>query len=58
MLKEIKLINIKKATTFNAIPPKILKFSSGCSANILKLLVNKPLKTGKSLSNLKAIVNF
>ena len=47
--KKIKFINNKKATTFNTMQPKASKLSSQCSADILKLLVNEFLSTGKSL---------
>ena len=54
VLKEINLINNKKATTSNTMPPKISKFSSECSVDNLTLLVNKSLtSSGKFPSNLK-----
>ena len=38
MEEEIKLLNIKKATTFKNIPPKVLKFSAlSCSETLTKL---------------------
>ena len=38
MEKEIKLLNIKKATTFKNIPPKVLKSSAhNCSETLAKL---------------------
>ena len=38
MEKEIKLLNVKKATTFKKIPPKILKSSAySCSETLTKL---------------------
>ena len=38
MEKEIKLLNIKKTTTFKNIPPKILKSSAhSCSESLTKL---------------------
>ena len=54
VLKEINLINYKKATPSNTMPPKILKISSECSADTLILLVNKSLtSSGKFPLNLK-----
>ena len=47
--KKLKFINNKKATTFNTIQPKASKLSSECFADILKLLVNELVSTGKSL---------
>ena len=36
--KELKLLNIKKATRFKNIPPKVLKFSAySCSETLTKL---------------------
>ena len=43
VLKEINSINNKKANPFRAIPSKILKISSGCSADTLTSLTNKSL---------------
>ena len=38
MEKELKLLNIKKATRFKNIPPKVLKFSAySCSETLTKL---------------------
>ena len=54
VLKEINLINNKKATLSNTMPPKILKISSKCSADRLTSQVNKSLtNSGKFPSNLK-----
>ena len=54
VLKEVNLINNKKATASNTIPPNILKISSECFADTLTLLVNKSLtSSGKFPSNLK-----
>ena len=41
MEKEIKLLNIKKATTFKNVPPKVLKSSAhSCSETLIKLIHN------------------
>ena len=40
----IKLLNLKKATTHNSIPPKILKSSS--EANVLHRLFNETITKG------------
>ena len=51
--KEVQLINPKKASTSNSIPPKILKISSEVSADTLHNLFNDMLKTGNFPDNLK-----
>ena len=53
MEKEIQLINFKKVTTNDRIPPKILKISSEVSADALQSLFNDMLKTGNFPENLK-----
>ena len=54
VLKEINLINNKKATPSNTMPPKILKISPKCSADTLTSLVNTSLtNSGEFPSNLK-----
>ena len=41
MEKEIKLLNIEKATTFKNIPPKVLKSTAhSCSETLRKLFSN------------------
>ena len=41
MEKEINLLNIKKATTFKNIPPKVLQSSvHSCSETLIKLFNN------------------
>ena len=41
MEKEIKLLNIKKASTFKNVPPKVLKSSAhSCSETLIKLFHN------------------
>ena len=52
MQNEVELINLKKATTSDSIPPKILKISSEVSADALHSLFHM-LKTGKFPENLK-----
>ena len=51
--KEVQLINPKKASTSDSIPPKILKISSEVSADTLHNLFNDMLKTGNFPDNLK-----
>ena len=53
MEKQVKLINPKKATTSDSIPPKILKISSDVSADALHSLFNDMLKSGNFPENLK-----
>ena len=54
VLKEINIINNKKATPSSTMLPKILKISSECSADTFTSLVNKSLtSSGKFHSNLK-----
>ena len=53
MEKEIQNIDLKKATTKNTIPPKILKISCNTSAEILHNLFYECLITGNFLDNLK-----
>ena len=53
MAKEVRLINPKKATTSDSIPPKILKLSSEVSADALQSLFSDMLKTGNFPENLK-----
>ena len=51
--KEVQLINPKKASTSDSIPPKILKISSKVSADTLHNFFNDMLKTGNFPDNLK-----
>ena len=51
--KEIKNLNVKKATTHKNIPPKVLKTSAMVTAKTLKQLFNQALTTGEFPSNLK-----
>ena len=51
--KEVQLINPKKATTSDSIPPKILKISLEVSADALQSLFNYMLKTGNFPNKLK-----
>ena len=53
MEKDFQLINPKRATTSDSIPPKILKMSSEVSADALQSLFNDMLKTGNFSENLK-----
>ena len=53
MEKEIQNIDLKKATTKNTIPPKILKVSCNTSAETLHNLFNECLITGNFPDNLK-----
>ena len=53
MQKEVKLINPRKATTSDSIPPKTLKISSEVSADALQSLFNYMLKTGNFPENRK-----
>ena len=53
MEKEVQLINPKKATTSDSIPPKILKISPEVSADALQSLFDDILKTGNFPENLK-----
>ena len=53
MKKQVKLINPKKATTIDSIPPKILKISSDVSVDALHSLFDHMLKTGNFPENLK-----
>ena len=46
MQNEVQLINPKRATTSDSIPPKILTISSEVSADTLQSLFNDMLKTG------------
>ena len=50
---EVQLINPKKATTSDSIPPKILKLSAEVSADTLQSLFNDMLKTENFPENLK-----
>ena len=50
---EVQLINPKKASTSDGIPPKMLKISSQVSADTLHNLFNDMLKTGNFPNNLK-----
>ena len=50
---DIRLLNLKKATRHNKIPPKILKPSSEATDNILHRLFNEALTKGVFLDNLK-----
>ena len=43
---DIRLLNLKKATRHNKIPPKILKPSSEATDNILHRLFNEALTKG------------
>ena len=51
--KEIKNLNVKKATTHKNIPPKVLKTGAMVTAKTLKQLFNQALTTGEFPSNLK-----
>ena len=51
--KEIKNLNVKKATTHKNIPPKVLKTSAIVNAETLQQLFNQALTTGEFPSNLK-----
>ena len=51
--KEIKNLNVRKATTHKNIPPKVLKTSAMVTAETLQQLFNQALTTGKFPSNLK-----
>ena len=51
--KEIKNLNVKKATTHKNIPPKVLKTSAMVTAETLQNFFNEVLTTGKFPSNLK-----
>ena len=51
--KEIKNLNVKKATTQKNIPPKVLKTSATVTPEILQQLFNQALTTIESPSNLK-----
>ena len=53
MEKEVQLINPKKATTSDSIPPKILKINPEVSADALQSLFNDTSKTGNFPENLK-----
>ena len=53
MENEVQLINPKKATTSDGIPPKKLKISSEASADVLHNLFNGMLKSGTFPDNLK-----
>ena len=53
MGKKALLINPKKATTSDSIPPKILKINSQFSAEALQSLFNEMLKTANFPDNLK-----
>ena len=51
--KEIKNLNVKKATTYKKIPPKVLKTSAMVTAETLQQLFNQALTTEEFPSNLK-----
>ena len=51
--KEIKNLNVKKATTHKNIPPKVLKTSAMVTAETLLQLFKQALTTGEFPSNLK-----
>ena len=51
--KKVQLINAKKASTSDSIPPKILKISSEVSGETLHNLFNDILKTRNFPDNLK-----
>ena len=53
MQNKIQLINPKKATTSNSIPPKILKISSEVSADVFQSFFIDVLKTGNFHENMK-----
>ena len=53
MEKEIQNIDLKKATTKNTIPPKILKISCNTSVETLHNLINECLITGNFPDNFK-----
>ena len=53
MEKQVKLINLKKATTSDSIPPKILKIVSHVLADALHSLFKDMLKTENFPENLK-----
>ena len=50
--KEIKNLNVKKATTHKNIPPKVLKTSAMVTAETLQQLFNQALTTREFPSNL------
>ena len=50
---EIRLLNPKKATTHNNIPPKILKSSFEVTINVLHRLFNEAITKGVFPDNLK-----
>ena len=51
--KQIKNLNVKKATTHKNMPPKLLKTSAMVTAETLEHLFKKPLTTRQFPSNLK-----
>ena len=51
--KEIKNLNVKKATTHKNIPPKVLKTSAMFTAETLQQFFNQARTTGEFPSNLK-----
>ena len=53
MEKEIQNIDLRKSTTKNALPPKILKISCNTSPKTLHNLFNECLITDNFLDNLK-----
>ena len=53
MEKEVQNIDLKKVTTENTIPPKILKVSCNTSEETLNNLFNECLITGSFPDNLK-----
>ena len=55
MEKEIQIIDLKRATTKNTIPPKVLKVSCSTSAETLQFLLNECLTTGNFPDNLKLV---
>ena len=55
MEKEIQIIDLKRTTTKNTIPPKVLKVSCNTSAETLQFLLNECLTTGNFPDNLKLV---
>ena len=54
MNKQISKLNIKKATGYDSISPKILKLAQPSISNPIKILVNKSIESSIFPQNLKA----
>ena len=52
--KQISKLNIKKATGYDSISPKILKLAQPSISNPIKILVNKSIESSIFPQNLKA----